>query len=139
MAEVQLLASLRNCHLNPLLTSCQAMRNFKCHWIEGLCSLKLDWWAFDFKRLFTIQMYFFSVKCFHPKRKSFTPRPMITVFPLHPAVPSLSWVMTNVMIKASNELSRRLRFYNHRTETVPNRAFSWLKAPTSAFTFKTLC
>ena len=25
------------------------------------------------------------------------------------------------------------------TEKAPTRAFSWLKAPTSAFTFKTLC
>ena len=25
------------------------------------------------------------------------------------------------------------------TEKAPSRAFSWLKAPTSAFTFKTLC
>ena len=37
--------------------------------------------------------------------------------------------------RASNEGSRR--FHNHR-ESCYTRAFSWLKVPTSAFTFKTL-
>ena len=38
----------------------------------------------------------------------------------------------------SNEGS--LRFHNHRKGPyLPSRAFSWLKAPSSAFPFKTLC
>ena len=30
-------------------------------------------------------------------------------------------------------------WYFQKTEKAPTRAFSWLKAPTSTFTFKTLC
>ena len=41
--------------------------------------------------------------------------------------------------RASNEPSRRLCEDFTITEKVPTRAFSWLKVPTNAFTFKTLC
>ena len=37
--------------------------------------------------------------------------------------------------RSSNEGSRKFTI----TEKAPSMAFSWLKAPTSAFTFKTLC
>ena len=40
--------------------------------------------------------------------------------------------------RASNDGSRRLREDFTITEKAPTRAFSWLKTPTSAFTFKTL-
>ena len=37
------------------------------------------------------------------------------------------------------ELQMKVREDVTITEKAPTRAFSWLKAPTSAFTFKTLC
>ena len=37
------------------------------------------------------------------------------------------------------ELQTNLREYFTITEKAPTRAFSWLKVPTNAFTFKTLC
>ena len=36
-------------------------------------------------------------------------------------------------------LKTKVREYFTITEKAPTRAFSWLKAPTSAFTFKMLC
>ena len=44
-----------------------------------------------------------------------------------------------VVDRASNKGSRRLREDITIMEKAPTRVFSWLKAPTSAFTFKTLC
>ena len=41
--------------------------------------------------------------------------------------------------RASNEGYPKVHEDFTITEKAPNRAFSWLKASTSAFTFKTLC
>ena len=41
--------------------------------------------------------------------------------------------------RASNEGYPMVPEYFTITEKDPTRAFSWLKAPTSAFTLKTLC
>ena len=51
---------------------------------------------------------------------------------------------TNVFIKIVNcgitlELQTKVREDFASTEKAPTRAFSWLKVPYSAFTFKTLC
>ena len=43
------------------------------------------------------------------------------------------WILVTV------ELQTNVRRDFTITEMAPTRAFSWLKAPTSAFTFKTLC
>ena len=43
-----------------------------------------------------------------------------------------------INIRASNEGYPNVREDFTITEKAPTRAFSWLKAPTSAFTFKTL-
>ena len=48
------------------------------------------------------------------------------------------WAEAGARVRASNDGYRRLREVLQTLPVLSTRAFSWLKVPTSAFTFKTL-